>query len=168
MTLATANKFGAKSVFGVEIDNTLVTQAKENAKSHYPGLKAHFMCQSYVETETPSAPLYDVAMCLSVTKWIHFNSGDAGVKELFRKVYASLRPGGVFILEPQPWKSYKAKYAWKEEWKANYHAIELKPGLFKHFLVDEVGFASYELLSQGLAGSQGFQQKRELYAFFKA
>ena len=32
------------------------------------------------------APLYDVVMCLSVSKWIHFNAGDAGIKQMFAKV----------------------------------------------------------------------------------
>jgi len=165
-TLAVAKKFGCRSVTGIEIDASLVRQAKETAKEQQ-GLQAVFMCESFVDTKFPTAPLYDVVMCLSVTKWIHFNWGDEGVKALFAKAFAFLRPGGVFILEPQPWKSYKAKYAWKEEWKKNYHAIELKPGLFKHHLIGEVGFESYDLLSTGLDGSEGFKQKREVYAFRK-
>ena len=46
---------------------------------------------------------------MSVTKWIHYHHGDEGIATFFRKVYAALRPGGIFILEPQPWKSYKKK-----------------------------------------------------------
>ena len=126
-TLAAAQHLGCRSVLGIEIDGGLVRQAREAAKLNFPGIQAVFMCESFMDTAHPTAPLYDVVMCLSVTKWIHFNWGDDGVKALFAKAFAFLRPGGVFILEPQPWKSYKAKYAWKEEWKKNYHAIELKP-----------------------------------------
>ena len=65
MTLATAAKFGAKSVFGIDIDHGLVEEAKENAKMNHPKLKAHFMCQSYVESETPLEPRY-VILCFLV------------------------------------------------------------------------------------------------------
>ena len=44
-----------------------------------------------------------------MTKWIHLNHGDAGLLSFFRKVLASLEPGGLFVLEPQPWESYKKK-----------------------------------------------------------
>ncbi|PWA48312.1 hypothetical protein CTI12_AA492210 [Artemisia annua] len=45
-------------------------------------------------------------LCLSVSKWIYLNWGDEGLITLFSKVWRLLQPGGVFILEPQPWKSY--------------------------------------------------------------
>lgn len=45
-------------------------------------------------------------MCLGLTKWVHLHSGDEGVVRLFRRAYQSLSPGGVLILEPQPWSSY--------------------------------------------------------------
>jgi len=42
----------------------------------------------------------------SVTKWVHLNWGDDGIRKLFAKVYAMLKPGGQFILEPQAYSSY--------------------------------------------------------------
>ena len=50
---------------------------------------------------------YDCILCLSVTKWVHFNEGDEGVKRLFAKVFRALAPGGCFVLEFQEWSSYK-------------------------------------------------------------
>jgi 7SK snRNA methylphosphate capping enzyme len=49
----------------------------------------------------------DIALALSVTKWIHINGGDAGLLRYFSAVHAALVPGGLFVLEPQPWRSYK-------------------------------------------------------------
>lgn len=52
---------------------------------------------------------YDCILCLSITKWIHLNWGDTGIKRMFHRVYLHLRPGGTFILEPQSWNSYLKK-----------------------------------------------------------
>jgi 7SK snRNA methylphosphate capping enzyme len=42
----------------------------------------------------------------SVSKWIHLNGGDAGLKHFFERVYGALVPGGTFVLEAQPRESY--------------------------------------------------------------
>ena len=45
---------------------------------------------------------------LSIAKWIHLHGGDDGLLEFFRRVYRLLKPGGVFVLEPQEWEGYKS------------------------------------------------------------
>lgn len=108
---------------------------------------------------------YDVILCLSVTKWVHLNWGDAGLKRLFHRVYRHLRPGGLFILEPQPWNSYSKRKKLTEDICKNYHSIRLRPDQFSSFLTTEVGFTSYELIGMPQNLSRGFQ--RPIYLFHK-
>ena len=73
------------------------------------GKVAEDMIMSLSETVTPE---FDTIMCLSTTKvgmqficqtswkplnfylqWIHLNFGDEGLKRVFRRIYAQLRPG---------------------------------------------------------------------------
>lgn len=66
----------------------------------------YFTCEDFAISQHASQSL-DNIMCLSVTKWVHLNQGDEGLKRLFAKVAHALAPGGWFVLEPQPWRSYK-------------------------------------------------------------
>ncbi|XP_067879741.1 7SK snRNA methylphosphate capping enzyme-like isoform X2 [Heterodontus francisci] len=101
-------------------------------------------------------PEYDVILCLSLTKWIHLNWGDEGLKRMFKRIYRHLRPGGIFILEPQPWTSYGKRRKLTETIYKNYYKIIFKPDQFTSYLLSpEVGFSSYELVGTPLSTSKG-------------
>lgn len=122
---------------------------------------------------------YDVILCLSVTKWVHLNWGDNGLKRLFKRAYRHLRSGGLFILEPQPWESYvrRKKLTVGDEIhlsfhelgrslqistlllqdiiSKNFHSIRLKPDQFSSYLTTEVGFTSFEYLGAPKCPNKG-------------
>ena len=106
-------KMGVKKIVGIDLDASLILKARQIIDRKYKStlssstffLKANIITDfSFGITST-----YDTILCMSVTKWIHYNWGDEGIINLFRKVYSLLNPGGYFILEPQPWRSYEKK-----------------------------------------------------------
>ncbi len=82
---------------------------------------------------------------------------------LFRKVFSLLKPGGVFLLEPQPWASYKKKYNLNETTRRNFHAITMRPNGFVDCLLHEVGFRSVRMLPPPRNKNKGFE--RPIFAF---
>lgn len=109
---------------------------------------------------------FDTILCLSITKWIHLNFGDAGLKQTFKRMHAQLRPGGVLVLEPQGWASYTKKKNLTERIHKNYHSIEFRPHNFTQYLLSTVGFCQCEVVSIPPHPSKGFQ--RPIHLFTKA
>eukprot|EP01107_Rhizomastix_libera_P016739 TRINITY_DN7156_c0_g1_i1.p2 TRINITY_DN7156_c0_g1~~TRINITY_DN7156_c0_g1_i1.p2 ORF type:complete len:461 (-),score=94.08 TRINITY_DN7156_c0_g1_i1:1124-2485(-) len=114
-------------------------------------------CEKYSET-------YDTILCLSVTKWIHLNFGDEGIRRLFRKAYALLKTGGVFILEPQLWKGYKKRSHISQTTKFNFKNAKLRPNEFSDVLMNEIGFSAVDFLYIP-STMNGFD--RPIYASYK-
>ncbi|KAK3706421.1 hypothetical protein QZH41_018635 [Actinostola sp. cb2023] len=135
----------------------LLLQNEENLK--FPK-NIIFKQENYVPTDEKSLgkqrPMFDTILCLSVTKWVHLNWGDQGLRLMFKKIYKHLRPGGRLILEPQPFASYKKKRKLSEKIRANYEKISFKPEQFIDYLLsDEVGFVAYEVLEEPQHGAPG-------------
>lgn len=106
---------------------------------------------------------FDVILALSITKWIHLNFGDDGLRRFFRRAFNQLLPGGRFILEPQPFASYRKRAKMTDTLKANYTAIEFKPEDFEMYLIEEVGFDSVEHLGCPCAKTKGFERPIDVY-----
>ncbi|KAI9498394.1 Bicoid-interacting protein 3-domain-containing protein [Zychaea mexicana] len=97
---------------------------------------------------------YDTVLALSITKWIHINRGDEGMKEFFNKVYKVLNPGGAFVVEPQEFDTYERRAKLNETTQAVFKSIEFRPEQFHDYLMKEVGFSKFEDL-----GSSGEKRK---------
>lgn len=112
-------------------------------------------------------PEFDTILCLSLTKWVHLNWGDGGIKCLFKRMFLQLRPGGRMVLEAQPFHSYSKKKKMTEMTYKNYSAIRLRPEMFTDYLLSpEIGFTSCQLIDIPSHASKGFQ--RPIYLFTKA
>lgn len=95
---------------------------------------------------------FDVVLALSLTKWIHLNNGDAGLLSFFRKLRDVLKPGGILILEPQPWSSYL-----KRAEPTELMALKIRPEGF----VEELGKVGLELVEvlKGVEPEKGEKKK---------
>ncbi|GAA0157057.1 hypothetical protein LIER_14403 [Lithospermum erythrorhizon] len=114
----------------------------------------------------PANTKYHVILCLSVTKWVHLNWGDDGIITLFSKVWSHLHPGGVFIVEPQPWISYSKNRVVSETATVNYQKIKIRPEDFQDILLDKIGFRTVENIASRVSGSTaGFE--RPILALWK-
>jgi len=101
-----------------ESKNKLMEDIKNNKMSqkelkNYLYSKVAFRAENYLQSIDPSSDIllknekFDTILCLRTTKFMHLNFGDQGILTLFLKIYHQLKPGGLLILEAQPWKSYK-------------------------------------------------------------
>ncbi|XP_075891352.1 7SK snRNA methylphosphate capping enzyme-like [Nelusetta ayraudi] len=124
------------------------SSSSSSSSSRFPS-NITFIQGNYVtpQEQWPGQGRYDVVMCLGVTKWVQLQSGDAGVVRLFRRAYRSLSPGGLFILEPQPWRRYSHSKRASEATYRHYRTIRLRPEKFTSYLTNSVGFSSYRMLT---------------------
>ncbi|KAG0344876.1 hypothetical protein BG005_001583 [Podila minutissima] len=109
--------------------------------------------------------MWDVIIGFSLTKWIHLHHGDKGLQEFFHKVYKSLAPGGVFLVEPQAFITYNKRSKITPTMRENYLAIKMKPEMFKEYLLQTVGFKESKLLGHSEGAAKNFN--RDIFMFRK-
>lgn len=162
-----------KDANAVEVSEQCVTESLAQKGEDCEGLSSYnlservcFQRENFVQSRISDDKRYHTIMCLSVTKWIHLNWGDEGLINLFTKIWRLLQPGGMLILEPQPWSSYSKNHKVSEAARKNYNTIEIFPESFQDILLDKIGFRLVEDISCNLSGSKsGFQ--RPILAFWK-
>lgn len=192
ITLSLADAHNAKHVTGIDIDVNLVGKALKQlrwakqrsqdddewvplcTKSSSSGVtgvlfphNVEFMAEDMIETDIlhRKNKKFDVVLCLSVTKWVHFNYGDAGIKKLFQQIKSSLNPNGLLILEPQEFSTYRKKRHLTPIIREHVRSIELKPEHFEEYLISQ-GFSLVERLDPD-AKSKGFERPVFIYKLKK-
>lgn len=109
---------------------------------------------------------FDTIVCLSVTKWIHLNYRDEGLKRFFKRIYNHLKAGGLLVLEVQPFVNYGRRKKLSDRLRANYYTIKFKPDQFDEYLLSkEVGFK--RILASTTTEHQCAGFKRPLKVFEK-
>uniref|UniRef100_H3DQW6 RNA methyltransferase n=1 Tax=Tetraodon nigroviridis TaxID=99883 RepID=H3DQW6_TETNG len=98
---------------------------------------------------------------------LHLQAGDAGVVRLFSRVYQSLTPGGLFILQAQPWSRYNRSKRASETTFRHFRKVRLKPDQFTSYLTESVGFSSYRLLTHTGRKPARTGKQRPVYLFYK-
>ncbi|XP_031742080.1 probable RNA methyltransferase At5g51130 [Cucumis sativus] len=149
------------------IDLVEASTSISSSKEHDLHAVVSFKRQNFIFSHHPPDQHYDTILCLSVAKWIHLNWGDDGLITLFSKIWKLLNPGGILVLEPQPWKSYEANYSVSETTKMNFRTIKILPEDFQEILLDKIGFRTVEALNIGLADGNSGGFNRPILVFQK-
>ena len=203
LTLTLSSQFGTRSMVGVDLDEHLISRACRNlresrSKAVDASLAARrsgstaeerrssriamkslaqtwFVHADFLEARYDNESI-DTLTAFSVTKWIHLHRGDDGLRSFFARVQSLLVPGGLFILEPQPWKSYKSAVRKvqqscekdcvpKHGYFHRLSDLRLKPENFVDVLQQENGFRLLKQVREAPGIEKGFE--RPIYLFQK-
>lgn len=181
LTLLIAKHCHPTRTVGIDIDGDLIGSARRHQSNMLKSCtddedtfkvlkRVEFRTANYAYQDesllASEKPQFDVILCLSVTKWIHLNFGDAAVKLTFKRAYRQLNEGGIFILEAQPWSSYKKKKKLTDAIFEQFKRIAFRPDEFNRYLLgDEIGFREMFELKIADHAVKGF--RRPIYAFRK-
>ncbi|GAU11696.1 hypothetical protein TSUD_74470 [Trifolium subterraneum] len=130
VTIQIALKFNCRSILGVDIDSDRVEDANWNLR------KTARLNKSAANKPSKVSKLKD-------NSHTDHSENSATVSS----------DGGIFVLEPQPWKSYESNRAASETTAANFRNIKFRPQEFQEILLDKIGFRTVEAITSDLTGS---------------
>lgn len=147
-------------------DNTIEqTTNKVEVLNRFPD-NVNFRIENVIK-DMGTIEKYDTVTCFSTSKWIHLNWGDCGIRRLFKKVHNVLRPRGIFVFEPQDWRSYKKRKYMSKDLKENYKKIQMKPNYFENYLVQRLGFTLIEKMAPPSSSTSKSGFKRTIFIYRK-
>eukprot|EP00435_Cladocopium_sp_Y103_P012445 s1234_g3.t1 len=167
VSISAACHFSARRVVGMDLDSGLIQAAKE----HLQSLEGESRSVEFRAEDILTCPLrrhdqperFDVVLCLSVTKWIHFAHGDTGLHNLFKRCFKRTRPGGYFVLEPQEWGSYKKKRHLTREIRQTVAKIQIRPEDFEDYLQNAIGFEKVDVIEPPGDLPPNFQRRLRIF-----
>lgn len=104
---------------------------------------------------------YDLVLALSLTKWVHIHSGDAGLARFFARISRCLRTDGLLILEPQDWRSYDAPKRMSKAMRDQVTALKMRPQGDFHWLLESVGLVFVQTIGVGVG--TGFTRPLQVF-----
>lgn len=154
-----AKKFGVAYYLGVDIDSRLIDRAWNSSSLLDNSECCCWRREDFASEEHADTSGYDTITVFSIVKWVHLNHGDSGLVRFFAKCYRLLRPGGVFIVEPQEWASYRKNKGSSDTARLFFSEVKLRPSDFPALLTGpEVGFESCEEVCPPSHAGAGFHR----------
>lgn len=188
LTIALAKRLPINFISGMDIDANLIGRARRSVlhetqailnnndkniitQANFPNNIAFKQCNYVLSSDDLlelEEPRFDTILCLSVTKWMHLNFGDDGLKRAFKRMFHQLKEGGTLVLEAQDWKSYKRRKNLTAEINTHFKNIKFYPKDFHEYLLsNEIGFeSSYPIKLPKEHTANGF--KRPIIAYKKS
>eukprot|EP01080_Neovahlkampfia_damariscottae_P005034 gene5034-8631_t len=156
LSLQIAKNIEVKKYLGIDIDEYLIQKAHENKEriiaaqlrrlmhvgrdlTNFFPRNVEFKSGNFLEYDFGDVQ-FNTILCLSITKWIHLNWGDEGIKNFFKKMANLLTKNGILILEPQKFSTYDRKKDLTKTISENFQNIKFKPDEFINYFENELNF----------------------------
>ncbi|KAJ3190473.1 hypothetical protein HDU85_000772 [Gaertneriomyces sp. JEL0708] len=121
----------------------------------------HFRTTDFLGEPNASSPsqMFDTILALSLTKHIHLNHGDLGLRHFFKRCFLTLKKGGMLILEPQLFENYKKRgVEWTPDMWSHYREATIRTE--ENFVneLKKVGFKTVEKVAEGQHVAKRFRR----------